>query len=292
MKYISVFLFVLILSNLFGQEEEIPAMGNVFWEISKENNKKVSYLFGTIHLIDKDKYVFPKIVGKRLEIADLLYMEIADMENPSNMVEMITLKEGRMSDILNSSQKDSFYTYTSSKLGMDSAIFENTLGKFKPFFFLQLPFASLVLNTESYDININKKARKAGIEIKGFESVEQQIGYFDKLSNDMKAEMIMQVIRDTANTQQEWETLQEMYLNQQISDMVTFNTGRADINAFYERTLSEERNKRWVSTLSKDLSEKSLFIAVGAGHLPGKEGLVHLLREEGYRVSPIQIKLK
>jgi uncharacterized protein YbaP (TraB family) len=292
MKIIFIFLFVFFLSHLFGQETEMPAMGSVFWKISSTNNKEVSYLFGTIHLIDQNKYILPKIVSKRLAKSDLLIMEIADMDNQSGMLEMITLKEGRMTDVLNPDQKDSLYSYTDKKFGLDSSMFESLMGKFKPIFFLQLPYAPLVLKSESYDLNINKIARLEGIKIQGLETAEEQLGYFDNLSNEIKAEMIMHVVRDTSNLYQVWDDLQEMYLKQQVSDMVTLNTGSADIVAFYEKTLSSDRNKKWVVTLTKYLDEKSVFIAVGAGHLPGKDGLINLLQKEGYTVSPVQIKLK
>ena len=38
------------------------------------------------------------------------------------------------------------------------------------------------------------------------------------------------------------------------------------------------------------MAEKPAFIAVGAGHLPGKVGLIHMLKGEGYDVSPVKFK--
>jgi uncharacterized protein YbaP (TraB family) len=51
--------------------------------------------------------------------------------------------------------------------------------------------------------------------------------------------------------------------------------------------LLDNRNKNWINTLSGVLPTTPVFIAVGAGHLPGKMGLIELLRQAGYTVKAI-----
>jgi uncharacterized protein YbaP (TraB family) len=48
------------------------------------------------------------------------------------------------------------------------------------------------------------------------------------------------------------------------------------------------RNRKWARLLDGLLPQKSLLIAVGAAHLPGKGGVIDLLRKEGYKVEPVQ----
>ena len=50
------------------------------------------------------------------------------------------------------------------------------------------------------------------------------------------------------------------------------------------------RNQNWVKKLKSLMLEKSLVIAVGAGHLPGEKGVINLLRKEGYTVTPVENK--
>jgi uncharacterized protein len=40
------------------------------------------------------------------------------------------------------------------------------------------------------------------------------------------------------------------------------------------------------------MPEKSLTIAVGAGHLAGEKGVIKLLRKEGFKVRPVKYKMK
>jgi uncharacterized protein len=49
-----------------------------------------------------------------------------------------------------------------------------------------------------------------------------------------------------------------------------------------------DRNANWVRKLQQLMPDNSLVIAVGAGHLPGKKGVLNLLREAGYKVEPVK----
>jgi len=48
-----------------------------------------------------------------------------------------------------------------------------------------------------------------------------------------------------------------------------------------------QRNHKWIPKIGSIASEKSTFFAVGAGHLPGKDGVLTLLRKAGYRVTAV-----
>ena len=50
-----------------------------------------------------------------------------------------------------------------------------------------------------------------------------------------------------------------------------------------------KRNRTWISKLAKQMNEKASFIAVGSGHLAGKDGLINILRQEGFQVSPVNL---
>jgi len=55
-----------------------------------------------------------------------------------------------------------------------------------------------------------------------------------------------------------------------------------------------ERNRLWISKLLPLLKQGSCFIAVGAGHLfaGSNEGLISLLRDRGYIVTPVRLENK
>lgn len=59
-----------------------------------------------------------------------------------------------------------------------------------------------------------------------------------------------------------------------------------------EDDLRVGRNKKWIPVIKENVQKSSCLIAVGALHLPGEEGLVQLLREEGYTLKPMNIFAK
>ena len=67
----------------------------------------------------------------------------------------------------------------------------------------------------------------------------------------------------------------------------------SDISDEYQQkgqyNLVAGRNRKWIPTIKSNIRESSCLIAVGAGHLPGEEGLINLLRKEGYNVKPVNI---
>lgn len=53
-------------------------------------------------------------------------------------------------------------------------------------------------------------------------------------------------------------------------------------------TLIDDRNKKWAKQLPAIMKEAPTFIAVGALHLPGENGILNLLKQQGYTVDPVK----
>lgn len=64
------------------------------------------------------------------------------------------------------------------------------------------------------------------------------------------------------------------------------------LNSAFIAVLLYERNEKWINKLPSLLKKKNGFIAVGLAHLPGKKGIIHMMRQIGYKVRPIRFKKK
>lgn len=58
--------------------------------------------------------------------------------------------------------------------------------------------------------------------------------------------------------------------------------------ADYEEDLLLKRNRNWIPVIEKAMKEKSTFFGVGAAHLADEEGVIKLLRKQGYKVEPVK----
>jgi uncharacterized protein YbaP (TraB family) len=79
------------------------------------------------------------------------------------------------------------------------------------------------------------------------------------------------------------EVYQKQHLNE-LQHLLDQEPGFSDT----KEVMLDNRNKNWVTQLRDILPQKNIFIAVGAGHLVGENGLISLLKKEGYTLRPIE----
>ncbi|MFT7344739.1 MAG: hypothetical protein ACI9XP_001327 [Lentimonas sp.] len=261
---------------------------SVYWKIESPKSGNTSFLLGTMHLIDRDKLFLPKVVSKDLKKSDLVILEVIEEVDNAMALEMVLLKEGRMVDYVLPNQLDSFYYYVQHEFGLDSAQFENSMGRFSPMMFGELPTMKHAKGSEGIDALVEKFAKKKEIKLFGLESAELQMKFFNQIPSLLFNEMIMEVIRDSMTTKQRWLYTQELYLTQNVKEMMGEESNTVDD---FTDILLTKRNLNWVVQLKNLLEEQDNFIAVGAAHLYGSIGLINLLRNEGYTCTPIKISL-
>lgn len=98
-------------------------------------------------------------------------------------------------------------------------------------------------------------------------------------------------IKKNSNEDKELDEMMSAYLNQDLKKLeeLMMKTDMGIGN--FTEILLFKRNRNWVAKLKDLLPKKMLLIAVGAGHLPGDQGVISLLRKAGYKVSPIENKI-
>jgi uncharacterized protein YbaP (TraB family) len=139
-----------------------------------------------------------------------------------------------------------------------------------------------------------EEAKKHDKKIKGLETMAYQAGMLDSIPYKLQAQQLVSYI-DSANTgnieDKQMKEMFDAYKKQDLKKleelMVETDAGMAG----FTDLLLYHRNQNWVKKLKVLMHEKSLVIAVGAGHLPGEKGVINLLRKEGYTVSPVENKL-
>jgi uncharacterized protein len=289
-------IFFLVLIGLSfpssGQEKSAvsPHKNSLLWKIEGNGLEKGTYLFGTMHLIEKEYFVFPDKLKKLVSKTDLLVLEIAGMPSQSEALKMLILEQGSFFDYFDDPQKDSIFVWARQEMKMDSATFRATLSQMKPFVLIQLATQMQFMGkTESYEKTFEKIAKDNKIQIHGLETVQQQMALFDNLSRSEQAEMVMEVIRDSKKSLEFITQLQQVYQQQNLDSLFTLLQSEKGILAQKQADFLDNRNRLWVPQIKNLVSYKKCFIAVGAGHLSGENGLIQLLKKEGFILSPVEI---
>jgi uncharacterized protein YbaP (TraB family) len=142
---------------------------------------------------------------------------------------------------------------------------------------------------------IMQEAKQYNKSIKGLESMGYQAGVLDSIPYKLQAEQLVSYIDNALKGGEEDKELSEMmnaYKNQDLKKLEEMLMKSDPSISNYTDVLLYNRNRNWVEKLKELLPEKSLLIAVGAGHLPGKEGCINLLRNAGFKVTPVKNNTK
>ena len=265
---------------------------SLLWMVTHEEAKDTSFVFGTMHLIQKEYFFFPDKLEEIIKATDLVVLEIGEeMNNPLKAMQLLRLEEGKsMFDFFNEAQKDSILDWAEEEMGMSETAFEASFGKMKPFVIVSAASEKdMMANAESYEKTIMQIQKEAKVKLEGLETLEEQMSIFDDLTDEEQAQMVMEAIKGDNESKKQLESMMRLYKRQNIDSLYTMIHAESDMIADKESEFLSDRNKKWIPKMNDMMEGKRVFFAVGAGHLGGKEGVLELLREKGYTVTPVKL---
>jgi uncharacterized protein YbaP (TraB family) len=288
------FFFLVLTGTSFSQESTLADFpmkeSSLLWKIEGQGIPKGSYIFGSMHLIEKEYFLFPEKLDKLVKKSDQLVMEIAGMPSQSEVMKMVMLKEGTFFDYFTQEQTDSIIQWAKTEMNLSEPAFRSTMTKMKPFVVIQMATQMQFMGkTESYELTFEKIARENDIAIKGLETAAQQMAIFDDLTNAQQTEMVMDGIRNEDKSLEMIQNMQKMYVRQNVDSLYLMIQEEGGVLSDEQASFLDSRNKNWVPQIKELIVEKKTFIAVGAGHLGGPNGVLRLLEKEGYTLTPVKL---
>ena len=259
----------------------------LLWQVSGKGLAKPSFLFGTFHLLCKDDIHFSDQLQLAIKYADDIYMEL-DMDDPSTLLGgllYMNMKDNKkLEDLCTPAEYKKITNYFNDTLHTPLIM----LQKAKPYFLVALLYPKMMVckNYSGVEEELVKLAKDDKKDIHGLETIAFQSSIFDSIPYEVQAKELLKNIDSMDTYKDEFDTLMLAYKNQQLAAMDTLFT-KSDISG-YDDLLLNNRNANWVKQLNEIMKNKSVFVAVGAGHLLGEKGLISLLRKEGYKVEPLQ----
>ncbi len=274
-------IFLFLSGLVFGQNNSL------LYQV-KGKDKKVSYLFGTIHIIPDSLYYFPGKLDKIISKSDEVILEIGNLSDQSSLMKLMTLDSGSCFDIFTPQQKDSVLNWGADLLGIKPEQFEKGFEKRKPFTLMQLSFQKMISGkVRMVDMEIESKAQQDKIPISGLETIEYQLSIFDKMPSEELANFIMETVRNPEKGEKTFQKMVQYYYKQDLENLAKLILESDDLGSSAEELL-DKRNKNWIPKMEELMKTKACFFAVGAGHLGGPNGVIELLRQKGYEVTPVR----
>jgi uncharacterized protein len=136
-------------------------------------------------------------------------------------------------------------------------------------------------------MNIMQEAKKQKISVTGLEEPREQLELFNSMSEDSVVKELLDLAKDYSQERLEYQKLVNAYKRQDLPLLYELieqaKAPGVDMGSFVD-----ERNKKWIGRMEERMDQTPVFFAVGAAHLWGENGLINLLRQEGYRVEAVK----
>ena len=280
MNKIKVVFFLLVFSILFNQ-----VSAQLLWKVEGNGLQQASYLYGTMHILCPDDFHISEQVLKAYQNTDALVLEL-DPTNPAVLAEMQQLSLNPDFENIYKSLPEADYEKIDQVLTTNFGVGLEQMGVMKPFVLMSMLTMTLFPceQLESPEIYFVGLANEDGREIIDLETAALQMGIFDEIPTDLQMQEMLRML-DLEGVE-EFQAMKKAYLAEDLLALEEVMTSNVMMKE-WEHLILSDRNKQWVKDLVPVMPEKSLFIAVGAGHLPGEEGVIELLRKEGFRVTPV-----
>ena len=273
-----------------GSTDTLPDA--LLWKIDHKDLPESSYLFGTIHMIPKEDFFLPTGLEDAFNKTDRVIFEI-DMDEMSDMGSMMGMMSGLMmkngaslKNLLTDAEYKEVSDYFEG-MGLPMMLLNNV----KPMFLSMLadmnmdPGAMGDEDIVSYEMELYDKANEKGKKVGGLETMAYQMSIFDSIPYKEQADMLLEAVRGVDLESDMFDETVELYKKQDIESMVAMVTESDE--GEYEDVLLTNRNRNWIPLMIKKMQKGGVFFAVGAGHLGGPNGVIRLLKKEGYTLTPV-----
>lgn len=261
----------------------------LLWKIKGNGLEKPSYLFGTMHLLCEEDAFISEQLQQVIADCDTVFFEIDldDMKQMLSALKHLQMKDGvQLSDLLTEDEYKRLQEYfRTNKLPIPFSFVK----RFKPFLLSAL-MSEQVMECPSKDGMeqvIMAEAKKFRKPIKGLETIAFQASIFDSIPYKDQAKELMNYLDSSEQYAASTRKMIEVYRRQDLAQMEQLVRASDPGMEKYMDLLLYGRNRRWSLQMKSLIPNASCLFAVGAGHLPGKEGMIQLIRKLGYEVTPV-----
>ncbi len=288
---------VLILTLISSAIATEPVVGHalvadraVFWSIHKDN-VQVGHLLGTIHSEDPRVLDFSVEFLKKLKGNEVFATELVpDLPTVSRVTETMQYPPGKtLEAVIGSSRFDALESALAAY-----QVPAEFIRRMKPWAAMMTLSIPPQRTGFFMDLSLSLRASGSGLTVVGLETLEQQVSFLEHMPMAMQLKLLDQAIAKYVHVQEAHDEMVDAYLGddlfvlQKLSDE-QMQTVSADTRDYFVESGIHARNLRMSETLLSHLEDSRVFVAVGALHLPGDQGLLNLLRSQGYELRPLKL---
>lgn len=276
-----------VIEKTTSESNSVSKFSNaVLWKVSNAG-KSSSYIFGTIHVSDPRITNLPDPVKSALKNSDTFVMEaLPTPEEALALSQMMFYADG-----------------TTLKDYLDDELFQR-IAKVLSIFQLPIeaaavlkPWAAFLImnypadNMMPLDLKLLEIATRQGARTMGLETLSEQGAIFSEMTLNKQLRLLLDTVCNYDLVNQGIEEMKELYLKRDLNGLLNASAQHphADEPVYKElnKKLLTDRNKMMIDRMQSVLQEGGAFIAIGALHLPGNDGVIAGLSQQGYTITAI-----
>ena len=291
-KLYSGLLAILLLAccgSLPAQQAQDEAL---YWRIS-QGEREAGFLLGTIHSEDPRVLDFSESFMEQLASCQVFAMEmVPDLPTLKRLADfMHYATAGELEDILGPER------YRRAMEALSSyqvpAEWKEKMKVWAVMMTLSVPPPQTGF---FMDLSLSLRAAGAGLQVSGLETLEQQLSFLEDMPLDYQITLLDQALADYQQIGEVHQQMINSYLSGKLSAISQLSAEQFDrlepeIRDYFVSLGINRRNQRMLETLLPLLQESRVFVAIGALHLPGEEGLLALLRSRGFSLAPLPLPI-
>lgn len=252
------------------------------------------YLFGTVHVLKPGLSWFDGAVKQAFDKSDEMVLEMVLPEDQAEAAKVtMPLAMDKSGKTLSSKlDPEALKAYQAALGGL--GVPANAFDAFKPWF-AAVTLSILPLTKFGYDptqgveMQLTAAAKAASKPISGFETLEEQLGFFDSVPEDGQISFLNVTVKDIDKLGPQLDKMVALWSKGDTVNLATtMNEGMAGTPEL-TKILLWDRNERWADQIKTRMDKPgTVFIAVGAGHLAGAKSVQDYLKERGLKVRRVQ----
>ena len=291
-----LFLFLTVLTVACALQAQI------LWKVSGNGLGRPSYIMGTYHfapssMMDKIPGMEQALEGCDIVVGEIESEEMMSQESQMAMAQAMVAPPDSTLDKLFTSEEYAIVEKVFNKYFGIMGVKMEQMKSLKPSAIsMQMQAMQAMKYLPNFNANdlidmaVQNRANEMGRPSVGLESVEEQIDLLFNAPLTEQAKGLLDACKKDELFMVQSSALVEAYMAQDLDKIEKIMTdpeiGGDDAEAM--DALIYERNRNWVEKLVKMIPERACLVCVGAGHLPGDQGLLQLLRNRGYTVEPMK----
>lgn len=264
------------------------AAPGLLWRIDAPGGAS-SHIFGTMHSEHPDVVTLPETVYEALETSTAVTLEmVMDPQSLARLGEGMFITAGPQ---LPERIGEKLYRRVVPVMAAHG-VPEHALRTMQPWAVattLMMPKSATGL---FLDRVLYLEALAKGKPVTGLETAEEQMAVFTALSDEAQTRLLEDALRQLPELDELHARMRAAYVRRDLQALIDISEASLrdsdpELAAYFNEQVIVARNRRMVERMQADLKRGNAFIAVGALHLPGEEGILALLRRQGYRVSVV-----